>query len=266
MGYGIQEPNTELVNWLSAYFSQRTEPNFSLGQTISTYLALPGLRGFWPSNGVSDTGQMLDISGNQLHLTNVNDALIGYESSTLIPRAHYNGSTQYHSRSDSAYFDILGTEAYIEQPGLTFGAWVKFDTTASAAEMIVSKWLSAANLSYNLHRRSTGVLRLAVTNDGSTAVNADTADVMASNTQYFVCGRFTPSTELMVQIDDTRVLNTTSIPASIFSGTSTFRLAADGSGSNFMDGKISMSFLCASALSDAIIDNLYMQSRGLFGV
>ena len=265
MGFGIQEPNTELVNWLSAFFTQRTEPNFSLGQTISTYLALPGLRGFWPSNGVSDTGQMLDISGNQLLLTNVASTPIGYESSTLTPRAHYNGTTQYHSRSDSAYFDITGTEAYIEQNGLTMGCWINFDNAAGSVEDGISKWGSAGQRSYRLFRSAAGDISGQVSVDG-TAIIGTTGTASSQSTWLFVAMQYDPSTELSVFVNATKTQNTTSIPASIFNGNTNFQLAARSGATNPLDGKISLAFLCASALSDAIINNLYMQSRGLFGV
>jgi len=257
--------NTQLIDGLSSDFRKLYDPAHAFADAVSMLKMFPGIRGIWPSSVVGDTGQMVDVSGNGLHLTNTNNALIGYTSNTLIPRALYNGSTQYHTRADSAYFDITGTESYIDQNGLTIGAWVKFDTAASTTEMIISKWLGS-NLSYNINRTATGELRFSITNNGTTAVLIDTTDIMLLDTWYFVCGRFTPSAELMAQINGTQVVNTTSIPASIFSGTSVFRLAADGGGGALLDGRISLAFLCASALSDAHINTFYQFTAPLFGV
>lgn len=259
------EYNPQLVDNMSAKFRRLNNPAHAMADAIGMLKMFPGIRGIWSGAAVGALGQARDEI-NGLHLTNNNDAQFGYKSGTLVPRILYNGSTQYHSRTDEAALDITGTEAYINQNGLTIGAWVQFDVAAAAVEMIVSKWAAPSNLSYNINRQASGVLRFSITNDGSTAVNVDTVATIAQDTQYFVCGRFTPSTEIMARINGTFVTNTTSIPASIFSGSGNFELAANGGGSNLMDGRITLAFLCAAAVSDAHLDTFFQFTAPLFGV
>ena len=64
----------------------------------------------------------------------------------------------------------------------------------------------------------------------------------------------------------TKTTNTTSIPASIFSGSADFLTGArQGSTSEFA-GRASICFLSASYLSDSIILGSFEQSKVLYGV
>lgn len=263
-GFTVQEQNEQLVSWLSSYFRLLYNPTHSLADAVGMLKLFPGIRSIWTGAAVGASGQARDEI-NGLHLTNNNNAQFGYKTNTQIPRILYDGSTEYHSRTDEAAFDITGTEAYINQNGLTIGAWVQFDNAAAATEMIASKW-ATSNLSYNINRQSSGVLRFSITNDGTTTINIDTVATMAADTQYFVCGRFIPSTSIEARINGTWVENTTSIPASIFSGTADFELASNGGGSNFMDGRITLAFLCAAAVPDQFIDAYYQMTAPLFGI
>ena len=258
------EYNPQLVDNMSAKFRRLNNPAHAMADAVGMLRMFPAIRGIWTGAAVGASGQARDEI-NGLHLTNNGNALFGYKSNTLVPRILYDGSTQYHSRTDEAAFDITGTEAFINQPGLTIGAWVQFDVAAAATEMIASKW-ATSNLSYNINRQSSGVLRFSITNDGTTTVNVDTVATMAANTQYFVCGRFTPSSEIMARINGISVFNTTSIPASIFSGSGNFELAANGGGSNLMDGRITLAFLCAAAVPDIHLDTFFQFTAPLFGV
>lgn len=263
--YALQQQNQDMVSLLASQFRLLYNPTHAFADAVSMLKMFPAIRGIWTGAAVGASGQMRDEI-NDLHLTNNNNAQFGYKSGTLVPRVLYNGSTQYHSRASEAAFNITGTESYVNQVGLTLGAWVQFDNTASATEMIISKWLSAANLSYNINRQSSGVIRFAITNDGATSFTVDTVAVAAANTPYFVCGRFTPSTAIEVFMNGTWAENTTSIPASIFSGAATFEIAANGGGSNLMDGRVTLAFLCAAAVPDVIISTFYQMTAPLFNV
>ena len=261
------EYNPQLVDNMSAKFRRLNNPAHAMADAIGMLQMFPGIRGIWTGGAIGASGGLRELI-NDLHLTNNNNPLFGYNTNTLISRVQYNGTNQYHSRASEAAFNITGTESYVAtaQRGLTIGAWVRFDNNATATEMIASKWQGGANLSYALHRLSTGVLRFAISNDGSTQVNADTSATMTSGNPYFVCGRFTPSTSLGARINGTNVPNTTSIPASVFSGSSDFCIAANGTGANYLDGSVLLTFLCAAAVPDIFIDTYFQMTAPLFGV
>jgi hypothetical protein len=60
-------------------------------------------------------------------------------------------------------------------------------------------------------------------------------------------------------------MNTTSIPVALNNSTGGFAIGAQSDGSQTMDGKAALCFLCANALPDEQIDILYQQSKILFG-
>jgi len=80
MAGSTQIRNSEQVNLLRADFQARYEPNFALANAVSTILALPGLRAFWPLSSVdyATATQGRDIAGGGYHLTNNNTATFGY--------------------------------------------------------------------------------------------------------------------------------------------------------------------------------------------
>jgi len=52
-----QKRNPQNEELLSAHMARRDEPNFALGNAISSYLALPALRAFWPTSAHHVTTQ-----------------------------------------------------------------------------------------------------------------------------------------------------------------------------------------------------------------
>jgi hypothetical protein len=103
-----------------------------------------------------------------------------------------------------------------------------------------------------------------MTTDGVTLKVVTSTIPAFANSWGWIVGRFTPGTELAIWVNETKTVNTTTIPASIFSGTSPFHIG-NGDG-NALDGAVSLQFLCASALSDAVINSLFHQTRAMFGV
>ena len=57
----IQQRNDELVDILSADFQPRNEPNFAWKSCVSSVLALPGLRAFYPMSAVGAAGEAQDV-------------------------------------------------------------------------------------------------------------------------------------------------------------------------------------------------------------
>jgi hypothetical protein len=266
----VQLSNDEQMSLLSARFPQRDEPNFAWGNVGSFYSILPALRAFWPCGPQIATAQSLLIAdtANNFHLTAIHSPLFGYES--LIQYVDFDGANDYATYADNAQFDIIGNEAYNVVPGLTLGCWVKPDNVASAnSQYILSKW-DNANALLSSYRLIIGgsVLQIAINTGVATAGGASTS-TMVNGVWQFIAGRFRPGTFLDVYLSTSvGVLETTSNAtalATIFNSALNFEMAADASNQWWYNGKVSLAWICASALSDTMINALYQLSRPLFG-
>lgn len=260
----------ELVDLLTADFQRRAEPQFAWKSLVSQFLALSGLRGFWPMSSVYYTAspRVPDASGQGNDLDDNNTVTFGYDN--LIPYAGFvAASTQYLDRADggaSNWADIIGTESYIVagDRGLTLGGWFYFNTTDVACALL-SKWLVAGNeRSFHLFRGALNDVVFEISVDG-TAITQLAGGAIAASAWYYIVGRFTPSTEMAVFINGTKYTNIVSIPAALNDSATAFEIGRTNAAS-YLDGYASMCFLCATALSDAIIGQLYEQSRVAYGV
>lgn len=264
--YATQNQNQDMVSLLASQFRLLYNPSHAFADAINMALMFPALRGFWPASLVGPSGQMNDMSGNGLNLTNNSNSLFGNDG--LAPFTEYDGTADYHSHVDAADFDILGTEAYINSPGLTLGVWVNADdATPAGAEVPVAKDNTGANSSYRLQLNTDGTINFTISTDGATPTTVTSTNSLTDATWYFVAGRFTPSSEVKVWVNSNTDINTTSIPASIFNGNAQFQVGARQSGgaaSNFFAGKTSLVFLCASVVPDIFINTFYQMTAPLF--
>lgn len=236
---------------------------------ISPFLALPGLRGFWPTSAAGTAGQAIDLQGLGNHLTRNNDVDFGYEN--LAPYCDYDGTNQWHSITDAASanaFDIVGTEGYIlgTKQGLTLGGWFRFDDDPPAAfEHLIGKWATLANRSYELIRLAGTQLRFRVW-DGAAITFATTTITTTLATWYHCVGKFdTPSGDLSVYLNGVE-FTTAAAVVSINPGDADFTIAATAVPGNYMDGQASLCWICAESLSSGIIQANYQQTRSAFGV
>jgi len=146
---------------------------------------------------------------------------------------------------------------------LTMGGWFLFNAIGVDAGLI-SKFGAAGQRSYMLEQRSSDTVQLRISVDGTALVDV-TSGTITTAQWYFIAGRFTPSTEQVIWLNEEKTINTTSIPASIFNSTTAFQIGAFNSGS-LVNGRASLCFLSANALSDGIVSSLFQQTRGVFGV
>jgi hypothetical protein len=255
---------------LSTWFQRRYEAQFAWKSACSAVMALPGLRGFWPMSSVDYTNpQGTDTSGHGYDLTNNNISLFGYDN--LAPYVEFDGVNQYLTKADGGaanWADITGAEAYISaaQRGLAFGGWFYVDTWDAAVTPFMSKWFVANQLSYLLAAVGGGNPRFVITTDGSTQISVTSTVARVTDTWFFMVGRFVPSAELSIFINNTETLLAAGIPATIFDSTSRFSIGEEAADGVFLDGRASMCFLCAAALSDAAIGSLFQQTRAMYGV
>jgi hypothetical protein len=206
-----------------------------------------------------------DVSGNGLTLT----ASGGYAGlyNGNIPLVYLTAaSSQRLYRSDEAALDIIGTEAYVASGwrGLTMGAWVH--PVSSPTDMhVMGKWLVAGSQrSYNLRTNASAQPAVYISTDGSSSAIQAHTTALAADQWDFVCARFDPSTNVTIWLNDSKVENTTGIPATINNSTADFEIGSFNGGDGYFDGRISLAFLCAAAASDAAIRRLYYRTRPLF--
>jgi hypothetical protein len=176
----------------------------------------------------------------------------------------------YLWRADEAGLDILGTESYVDSAyrGLTFGGWF-YHHGVAATQGLASKWTAAGNQRAYLLEFLLGVgaYRLEISNNGIAAVVVTDAVVglPSVDTWYFVVGRFDPSTEIAIFVNNNKTTNVAAIPAALFNSSAQFQIGAFEAGMNLLNGRVSMCFLCAAMLSDSIIGALWHQTRNMFG-
>lgn len=264
--YATQQQNQDMVSLLASQFRLLYNPVHSFADAIGMLQMFPGLRGLWPGSVVGASGQMNDLSTNGLHLTNNSNAL--FDNDGLAPYTEYDGTADYHSRTDEAAFDIIGNEAYIANPGLTLGCWM-YPQRNTNAESLISKadGVSFANTSYYLFNRGDVANDPAefLVSSGAAGFLVRSTDSVVPDTWQFVVGRYIPSSEIRVWVNGNSTVNTTSIPATLANSTIAFNIAARNAG-NFYDGRVSLAFLCASAVPNIFINTFYQMTAPLFNI
>lgn len=137
---------------------------------------------------------------------------------------------------------------------------------------LMSKWdITTDRRSYLLYfNHLNDSIQFAVTNLGT---DADKKTVVGSRIVverewFFAAGRYKPSIEIASFVNGEKAVNTTSIPADLYSGAASFLIGAkdEGAASTLLHGGAALCFLCASALPDGVINGLYQHTRALFGL
>lgn len=262
--------NAEKKSLEASRFRRLNNPVHAWGDVHNFVMALPGLVGYWPGAVNRATPLLLDVSKNGLHLTRNGDAEVALDP--FVPFAPYlnlDGTGDYFSHADDAKLDITGTEVIIDSSlrGLTMMMWVYFASSATQ-QSLMSKYLPTGNQrGYLIQFDPFGMrLQFFLSSTGSNTPNLSSAnDSITVATWHFVAARFTPSTEMALWTDDTKATTTTSIIASIFNNTSTFRIGEIGSVGLPLNGRIAFPLVCASALPDVVIETFYQMTAPLFG-
>ena len=251
-------------------------PVEALDKAVSNIMLLPSLRGFWPCSASGSGRQIQDAAPNGIHLTGPAAPAspeLNYDG--LAPYAQFTAaSSQYATVADTTTHSIQGNEAIVASAvrGLTMGCWFYPDSvSADMALMAKDDDSGTPDRSYSIRYDATGnTLVFTISNDGSTAVTVDSVSDIATSAWSFVVGRFDPSTELKIwhwannQMET--ATNTTSIPATINNGAQSFDLGRMAQGADYYDGRLSLCWLCAAYLSDAMITHLFEVTRGIFGI
>lgn len=238
---------------------------------IAEFLGLPQLRGLWLAGPTDSGGNALDSGPSGRTLTPGGTPVWNYTSQGG-NYVSFNGSSQYYYRTSESALNVTGTESEIDSSirGITVGGWFYITGAGAGGTGLISKYLTTGNqrgyMLYLSGASSPWTSVFGISSDGSAFTNITGS--VSTSAWYFLVGRFVPSTSIDLFTNNSKSSNTTSIPASIYSGTADLNLFAynNGAAGSYTTGRGSFCFICACALSDTIISNLYAASRSLFGV
>ena len=231
-----------------------------------THLTFQETRGQWLFHSVNRSGTLFDTSEQGRSLTNTGS--VTFATDDYLPHGILNGSSQYFTRTDEAGLRVTDALTLISVPN--------FDAAPGAFEPIAGKWrTTTANRSFLLSRNVSGNAVANVSVDGSANTTSTSTTVITASDWAYCAMRFDPSTELAVFLGFQggnegaleKVVNTTSIPASIFNSSAAFSLGVLNAGttpSNHTACKISQTILIASAVPDEILNQHYTQVRALY--
>jgi hypothetical protein len=243
------------------------KPEISLRVT-APFQDLPGLIGLWYG------GRFQRSTGNVPNLANVygttNKQDLAYNGNPTFNYlangtgyANLDGVGDYFSVADNTDLDIRGNESFVANPGLTIINWTNLK--AAGFMPILAKWNNGtSNKSYRVSQNATDQWLFQITTDGSTNFNL-THIATTTNVWTFTALRFVPSTSLDGWVNNSKQSIVAGVPATIYNGNASLRIGADDDG-NIATIYQSISVLCASALSDAIIQSTFQQTRPLYGV
>lgn len=255
-----EQINTELdraiarIRKLESGGAINTQP----GPAMGAFLALPELRGFWPFSSVNESGNALDLSGQARTLPEIGTATRGITDNGM----------PYVNTSPSGYFD-RPSETGLEITGaLTLAGWYNFNAVAANTfNSIAGKMGSSTSRSFGLSAFDASNQIIAGVSSSGTADTASARMPFYSpGVWVFLALRFTPSEEIALFVNRDKATNTTGTPpAALYNTTGDFSVGRH-SGSAAANGRVSMWALCAAAVPDKVLNNLYEISRGLFGV
>jgi hypothetical protein len=255
--------NPQLIKTLESFFVRSDRASTAWGNTVSAFLSLSALRGLWTLGSVDESGNAYDLSGQGRTLSYFGNPLYDYYG--LAPFIELDGAGDYLARGDEAGLDIIGTESYIANPGLSLGGWFYFDSIANREGLMTKAGATAALTAYSLEHRGdlagSPVRFTAIS--GATGYNATSSAATSIDTWYFTVGRFVPGVSVDVYLNGAKDSLVAGVPASLNNVAAQFQIGARGA-TGLLDGRASLCFLCASALSDGVIRALYHTSRALF--
>lgn len=261
----LEQELVKQINSLQNQVDGLIKPEVNI-DIISPFLALPGLVGFWPMSSVQrSTGNVYDLSGQGRTLTYNGNPTFNYTG--LVPYVDCDGTGDFLSRADETDLDVLGTETIYNSAvrGLTLGGWFWSDSLSGNRGWVGKHTSGTNNCSYLIYTAGTAI-RTHISNTGAYTAGLDLASsiVGVTGTWYFTVLRFIPSTELANYVNGTWTSLVAGIPASIYNSSASLLVGATDGGVNTLDGRVSLCFLCANALSDSLISALFSRTRAAF--
>lgn len=221
------------------------------------FVRLPGLLAYYPG-GIRHTNFVSDHSGAGYELTQTGSCPTGYDGN---PYFHLGNGTNYLYSTNSV-FGLIGTEAYMEASirGLTFGGWFVIDALPGGATGLLSKFGVVTDYGYALTSGASGSTSGIISSNGS-VVTSVSGPVLAVGDWSFLVVKFTPAVELSIHSNGVKSSNITAIPASINPSTQDFEIGRYlNDNAKIPHVRARDLFICASALSDTLIEDLRLSS------
>lgn len=263
-----------LVDKRKTVFAPSDDASYAWRSTHALYPMLPGVVGFWPMSGIgreivqevpyvlltNNSGQSHALR-DLFYFPSGKTEIVGYAG--LVPYVRCFGTDGYGRIGDLVLYSITGLEPHIiaSQRGLTFGAWVQF-TNVGTAEGIMGKD-DGLIYSYYLERTADNYIRMVVySGTPSSVTSSATVDDQG---WYLVIGRWDPSTDMCLFVNGVKTRQAGG-PASLTDTAAAFCVGnltqtAIGTAEKW----ISMAFICSLNLSDAICQNIWYQTKAMFG-
>lgn len=238
------------------------QPIKAIADTLSAsqkdvFVRLPGLLAYWPM-GIRDLGGVViehGGAGNWLVQTGI--CPTGYDGNAFV---HLGNGTNFLNAG--AAFGVTGLETFISSSlrGLTIGGWFMIDSTPVVNGGMISKDKLSPDRGYTLVYQAAGVISFLVSGNGASTVGVSSAAVSLA-TWHFVAARFAPSAEIAIIVDGNKDVNTSVIPASLNISAQAFEVGRQfDDNSQVLHGKVRDVFICAAALSDALIEEVRVTS------
>lgn len=221
------------------------------------FVRLPGLRAYWPMGVRNSVGAASERSGNTLHALEVGAVPTGYDGD-----AYASVGTGVNYFGMAGALQVSGAETFIDASirGLTVGCWFSLDVAPTLANGIVSKYGPSPQYGYVIWVAPSGTINFTLSGDGTTTVIV-AGSVVAVGEWHFIAARFIPSTEVAVFIDGSKFTNTVGVPATAFNSSQQFEIGRyNNADSRIVDAKIRDVFLCASALTDEAMADIFAAS------
>lgn len=221
------------------------------------FIQLPGLLAYYPMGIRFLTGAVAEHGGSGIQLLQTGVCPVGYDGNAF---THLGDGTNYLSAS--GVMGVTGLETWMSSSlrGLTAGGWFMFDSLPGTSGGLLSKDDVAPDRGYYLAFGSAGVVTFSISGTGAAQVFAASGAVNLG-AWHFVVGRFDPSIEVAVFVDGDKVTNTTAVPAQCNVSTGNFEVGRFAQNDALIQHcKARDVFICAGALSDALIEEVRVTS------
>lgn len=239
-----------------------------VGDILTNFRMLPGLRGLWLPGSADNTGAVYDASAQGRTLTyNGNPQLIPQGGpALLVPFYAHDGVGDWFSRATEAGLGLVGNESYVTSASRGCSVFGWFYVTAVSTYKFVAKQDGATEAGSNYVLYTNGGNVTFRVSSGASGYSAADPDDLSINTWHFLVGTYKPSTEVALWVDGKKLgSNVTAIPATLNNPAQPFQIGA-GNGGNPLSGGWALAGIAACLFDDALIKYLWYRSRVLFGV
>ena len=216
------------------------------------FAGIPGIHGAWNFVDRNLSAQAIDLSNQGMDLSNTANPAVSINT-YLAAIATFNGTTQYFGRTLNTDFAFTST--------ITMGIWV-FPASIAATNFF-GKTGASGQFGYGLQFDGT-TGRFYVSSNGTAVTSVISTVPLATSKNWCIVGRYIPSTEMAIWINGVKVVNTTSIPASVFNNTAVFQVGAASGNAQFYNGVASYPWISSEAVPDRMIDLYFQALRPMF--